>query len=218
MGQYSLVEAGVLANGVVESETDAGSRYRSPSQLLWIAAVIGIVLVLLFSAHLWHQTGTRLSMDGGGLGMSPRPIGSSLSFGVGMTTHGGSIVVVEQASAKHSSNIDVDYAIIHFAGTRGIGTADGAIPGATPLGARGIRVAQPAPDSMYESCTAPGPGNIPPVCTPPAPPDRGLTQLIVTVTARSPGPWSVSDITVRYRSGWRTRSAKSTYVVRGEAT
>lgn len=155
-------------------------------------------------------------MDGAGLGIHPVPVGSSVSFGVGLTTHGGPSVVVESATAKHSANIDLHYAIIHTGpGQSGIGDADGSIPGSTPLGAHGIRVAQPAPDNVQESCTG---GTTATLCTPPPQPDHvGQTALVVTVTSRSPGPWSVSHITVTYRSWRRTRTATSTYVVTGRA-
>jgi hypothetical protein len=209
-----------VTNTVARSEADIEpkKRHLGRSPLLRAVAAAAIVAVGLFAAHVWYQGGTRLKMDGAGLGIHPVPVGSSVSFGVGLTTRGGPKVVVERARAKHTSNVDLRYSIIRVGpGHAGIGTADGTVPGSTQLGTRGIPVAQPARADVHESCTTAGPST-PSVCTPPPPPDRGQTQLVVTVTPRSPGPWSVSDITVTYRSWWRTRSATSTYVVTGQAT
>jgi hypothetical protein len=202
-----------------DPEADVGPTGRhAPSALLWSVGVVAMFAVGLFVAHVWYQGGTRLVMDGARLGVHPVSVGSSVSFGVDLTTHGGPSVVAERATARHTSNVEVQYAIIRFEpGHAGIGTADGPVPGSTPLGTRGISVAQPASVELHESCTTAGPAT-PPVCTPPPPPDRGHTQLVVTITPRGPGPWSVSDITVTYQSWRRTRTARSTYVVTGQAT
>jgi hypothetical protein len=199
-------------------DADLGARGRR-ARSLWIRITVAgaIVLLGLLGAYLWLHGGTRLQMDGAGLGVHPVRVGNSVSFGVGLTTRGGPSVVVERAEAKHTPNVDLSYSIIHFGpGHAGIGIADGTVPGSTPLGAHGVTVAQPAPDNPHESCTTAGP-TTPPVCTPPPPPDRGQTQLVVTITPRGAGPWSVSKITVTYRSSSRSRTATSSYVVTGRA-
>jgi hypothetical protein len=103
----------------------------------------------------------------------------------------------------------------------GIGTADGTIAGSTPLGTSGIRVAQPTRRSSQTACTVPPIGaSSEPTCkeSPRSQPDHGSTWLVVTVTPHSPGRWSVTHITVRYHSWWRTRTATSGYVVNGQAS
>ena len=123
-----------------------------------VVAVIALASAGLFAAHVWYQGGTRLELDGAGLGVHSVPVGRAVSFGVGMSTRGGPRVVVEAASSKHSANLSVHYAIIRRAPHQlGIGTADGTIAGSTPLGSKGIRVAQPARrgSQTETACTVP---------------------------------------------------------------
>jgi hypothetical protein len=187
-----------------------------------VVAVIALVSTGLFAAHVWYQGGTRLELASAGQGVHAVPVGREVSFGVGMTTSGGPSVVVEGANSKHSANISVHYAIIRKGPHQlGIGTADGTIAGSTPLDTSGIRVAQPARRSSQTACTVPPIGaSTPPTCkeSPRSQPDYGSTWLVVTVTPRRPGPWSVTHITVRYQSWWRTRTATSGYVVSGRAS
>jgi hypothetical protein len=209
--------------GESAAETAPSERVRRFS---WtrVVVVVTVVGVGLFAAQVWYQGGTRLRMDSAGLGVHSVPVGRPVSFGVGLTTSGGPSVVVESVSAKHSANISLRYAIIRRGPHQlGIGSVDGTIPGSTPLGAHGIRVAQPAPPSGPEvSCTPPpiGPSTTPKCTQPPfrSQPDHGATWLVVTVTARSSGPWSVTHITARYHSWWRSRTAASGYVVTGRAS
>jgi hypothetical protein len=207
-----------------EGSVDVGPRpsVRRFSGFRWVA-VIALVSTGLFAAHVWYQGGTRLELASAGLGVHAVPVGRAVSFGVGLTTSGGPSVVVEAANSKHSANVSVHYAIIRRGPHQlGIGTADGTIAGSTPLGTNGIRVAQPAQRSPQTVCTVPPIGaSSRATCTEPrrgSQPDHGSTWLVVTVTARSPGPWSVTHITVRYHSWWRTRTATSGYVVSGRAS
>jgi hypothetical protein len=200
----------IAAEQTAEAEPPPRSDHR---RLFWALTLAILVCVGLFAAHGWYQGGTRVEMDGAGLGVHPVPVGSDVSFGVGLTTRGGRSVVVDAAMAKHSANVDLHFAIIRTGpGQLGIGTSDGTIVGATPIGARGIRVAQPGFNRAPTTCTTAGPV-APAQCKPVvSPSDDEHTWLVVTVTPRSPGPWSVTQITVRYHSWWRTRTATSRYV------
>jgi hypothetical protein len=211
----------VIGASAAQAAPSARVRRFSWARVVVVVAIVGVGL---FAAQVWYQGGTRLRMDSARLGVHSIAVGRPVSFGVGLTTSGGHGVVVASASSKHSANISLRYAIIHTGpGEVGIGTVDGTIPGSTPLGAHGIRVAQPAPPSGPEAACTPPPigASIQPKCTQPpfrSQRDHGTTWLVVTVTARSPGPWSVTHITARYHSWWRTRTATSGYVVTGQAS
>jgi hypothetical protein len=211
---------------VLESEVPVDVSPRPPARRVLgyrVVAVVALVTCGLFAAHVWYQGGTRLELASAAQGVHPVPVGRAVSFGVDMTTSGGPSVVVEAASSKYSAGIRVRYAIVRKGPYElGIGTANGTIPGSTPLGTHGIRVAQPAQRLSQTACTVPPAGaSIQSTCAQPPQvfePDRGSTWLVVTVTATRPGPWSVTHITVRYHSWWRTRTAISGYVVTGRAS
>jgi hypothetical protein len=203
-------------------EESSKPRFRQFAWLLAIA-VIAIASVSGVGTYAWYQGGTHLTIDGTEVGVHPARVGRPVSFGISLTTRGGPSVVVDTATAKHSADIDLQYAIIHTGpGEPGIGTANGTIPGATPLGTHGIRAAQREVRGATTACTVPPVGErAESTCTQPVSPPRtdlGATWLVVTVTARRPGPWSVTHITVTYRSWWRTRTATSNYHVTGRAS
>jgi len=191
--------------------------------LVRAAFVVAVVGIGLFAAHLWYQGGTRLGTGSEGLGVHPVAVGVPVSFGVGLTTRGGPSVFVESATARHSANVDLRYSIIATtAGESGIGTADGTIPGAKLLDGHGIRVEQAERVLRGTETTAPAAtGSVSATNESAArarlSSDQGATWLVVTVTARRPGPWTVSHITVHYRSWWRNRSVTADYDVTGRA-
>ena len=126
-------------------------------------------------------------------------------------------VVVKSAASDHPSNVSVRYAIIHTEpGAPGVGFQYEPLRGAIPLIGAGVRVAAPAPPQAETTCTTAGP-NTPSRCTPASGLDLGATWLVVTVTRLKPGPWSVSHVSVHYRSWLRNRTATSSMIASSDS-
>lgn len=180
--------------------------------------LVALVLVgaLLVPANAWFRGGTHLAVPGGyGYGMPAISVGQSVTFGVQMETSGGPSVLVKSAASEHPSNVSVRYAIIHTEpGAPGVGFQFEPVRGAIPLTGAGVSVAAPAPPRTETTCTTAGP-NTASRCTPASGPDLGATWLVVTVTRLKPGPWSVSHVTVHYRSWLRNRTATSSMIADG---
>ena len=200
----------------LEATPDGPAAAKPRRRVGRVLVAVALVASVLVPANLWFRGGTHLTVPGGyGYGVSTISVGQSVTFGVQMETSGGPSVVVKSASSDHPSNVSVRYAIIHTApGAPGVGFQYEPVGGAIPLTGGGVRVAAPAPPRTETTCTTAGP-NTPSRCTPASGPDLGATWLVVTVTRLKPGPWSVSHITVNYRSWWRNRTATSSMIADG---
>ncbi len=190
-----------------------------------LVAFVALIVCGLFAAHVWYQRGTR---PGVGQCRSGCALRRGESCGQFRRRHGERAEGRASSSRRRAPNTQPASACnMRSSGggqeQSGIGTADGSIPGSIPIGAHGIRVAEPAlPSSPGKSCS---PRPIAPVPQPSCVEQlqrsangRSTTWLVVTVTAHRPGGWSVTHITVRYRSWLRTRTATSGYVVTGRAS
>lgn len=186
---------------------------------LWVIALVVVVCLGLVGVHV-SQGGTRLRMGSAGVGAAPERVGVAVSFGIPLTTTNGPSVVLQSASATHSPNVAVSYSIVRTPpGEVGIGTEVGSISRLHPSAVRGVIVAQPALDTAGQTCTIPGP-TTPSRCSPPvvAPPNRGQTWLVVTVTPTLAGPWTVTKLAMTYRSWWRARTASGDWKLSGLAS
>ncbi len=184
--------------------------------------IVVLVAAALVAGVLGYRTltgGPRLRLIGGNAIGGSAPIGVPFSVGIPMWTEGGSRVALDSVDADHSANVTVRYSLVTTGpGEGGIGAVTGSIDAWQPAAVDGAHVAQPARKAWGSTCTTAGPAAAS-LCSPQPPggADPGSTQLVVTVTATAPGPWSVTDFRVRYSSGVRARTAHSDFVVRGVA-
>lgn len=183
--------------------------------------IVVLVAAALVAGVLGYRTitgGPRLRLVGANAIEGSAPIGVPVNVGIPMWTEGGS-VKLDSVDADHSANVTVRYSLVTLGpGEDGIGAVTGSIDAWHPAAVDGALVAQPVWKAWGSTCTTAGPAAAS-ACTPEPPggQDPGSTQLVVTVTATAPGPWSVTDFRVRYSSGVRSRTAHSDFVVRGVA-
>jgi hypothetical protein len=139
-----------------------------------------LVALLIVGLVDWHDGGTFLRTGGGGYGQLV-VIGQQYSYGIQLETASGPSVRLDGVSASYPKALQVRWSV--YRGEGGFAGWLGSLRPRWPTAAvHGYRVAQPA-------------GH----------PERGGTLLVGTVRATEAGVYHLSQITIRYRSGMRTR-------------
>jgi hypothetical protein len=158
-------------------------RFGFPRVLI----VVALVAAMIAAGVWWARGGTFLHAAGGGYGGVVLP-GQQFSVGVDLTTVSGPSVVLDDVSSANPDGARVRYSIYRNApGALGFGAVHGRLGPdfpTTPL--HGDRVSQPAEQ-----------------------PERGATWLVVTMTGSHPGVYRLSNITIKYHSGRRTRRSSA---------
>lgn len=116
------------------------------------------------------------------------PTGTEFSFGIYLTTTGGGSVTLDHASANALPGATVTWAVYRAEpGAIGFGAWRGPLePEWNISPVNGYRVDQPAHH-----------------------PERGGTWLIASIKANQPGVYHLTDVTITYQSGPRTRRVNS---------
>jgi hypothetical protein len=146
-----------------------------------------VVLVIGTTVVWWMFGGTRLAARGAGYGVVVPP-GQDASFGVIAQTDDGGRVRLDSVGAKVSAGATITWSVYQAApGALGFGTWHGPLEPTW----RTVRVAG------YDHVTH-GDTHV-----------NGGTWIVGTVHADSPGVYRVSDVSVRYHSGWRGLSTST---------
>ncbi len=206
------------------SHVAGGSERREPrvvrrSRFLVVSAVL-VCAVVLLGADIWIRGGTFLVRGGLNESFGPQPVGVPVSFGVDLQTRGSGGVVLGTASAKHTADVTISYAVVYTApDADGVGTVIGSVSLANTMPVRGAKMEEPVWKTPAETCTPADP-DFPIQCTPSLrdQPRHGAFWLVVTVTPVRPGAWAITDIRLSYKSWWRSRVASMAGQVTGSAT
>jgi hypothetical protein len=175
----------------VIDEVVAGS-YRWPRRVrnrrlvrrVCVGAGVAILVAALVTGTVsLYEGGTFLRASGGGYGHFG-VVDQQYSFGVQLETKSGPSVRLAAVSASYSTGLQVSWSIYrNRPGEMGFGSWQGPLRPRWPtVVVHGYRVAQAARHA-----------------------ERGGTWLVGSVRATRPGVYHVSRITIRYRSGVRTR-------------
>lgn len=162
-------------------EAEPASKRRLPIGLA--VGIVAVACLVAGGAWWWSRGGTVLEAAGGGYGGPALP-NELFSVGISLETTSGHSVTLEAVSARRLAGARVQWSIYKTApGGMGFGAVRGPLLPAWPtVPVHGYRVVQPA-------------GH----------PERGATWIVASVRASRPGVYHLTDITITYRSGWRTR-------------
>jgi hypothetical protein len=152
------------------------------------ALVLGLVVLVIGAAVVWWSVGgTRLAAAGAGYGVAV-PVGQDASFGVIAQTDDGGRVRLDSVGAKVSAGATITWSVYQSAPSAlGFGTWHGPLEPTWPT----VRVAGYDHVSHGDRLV------------------NGGTWIVGTVHADSPGVYRVTDVSVRYHSGWRGLSAST---------
>ena len=207
--------------GVVGGLERPQPRVARPVRLL-VALAVFVSAIALLGADGWFRGGTFLVRNGLTERVGPQAVGVPVSFGVDLETRGSGGVVLEAASANYTGDVAISYRVVYTApDADGVGTFTGSISLANTVPVRGAKVEEPGWRAPAETCTTGDlQGAVPVQCTPSLRnlPRHGAFWLVVTVTPARPGPWTITDIRVTYRSWWRSRASLMNMKVTGTAT
>jgi hypothetical protein len=157
---------------------------RRRSRITALVVVVAMALIVGVGAEWWVRGGTFLDANGAGYSGVAAP-NQLFSVGIDLETHAGTGVTLDRVSATEDpAGAQVTWSIYkNSANHEGFGSWLGALRPRWPtVAVHGDRVAQPASRS-----------------------DRGETWLVASMRSSRPGVYHLTNITVTYHSGPRTR-------------
>ncbi len=159
-----------------------GTPTKRSSRVVWLASVVVVVFLL----SLWWLAGGTFvgAPTGDSVGVAAQ-VGEDASFGFQVSADG-SDARLQSVSARVAPAATVEWSVYQSIESTGFGTWRGPLAPTWPVeGLKGARVSED---------------------------DVRATWVVATVQSTTPGVYRVSDITIEYRSGWRSRSEESGFV------
>ena len=147
-----------------------------------VAASVVLVIALVCGGFWWYRGGSFLHLTSAGVGTSTT-IGTTVNVGFDLRTSGSGPVTIDRVTAPHIRGLKIQFVGVDAPMGEGVGLTYGSVRRAVPLAGRRV-----------PSVTKLG--------------GRARQfQIVMRVTARTPGDYAVRGVTVDFHSGRRGRTA-----------